>query len=150
MRKIYFLCRRFAPICLLLGLSHFLSACGTNKPPIDSNSAKEPQDTVQLQSPALKVPESTSEPKRIAPKMVLCQNQLDMLKQVSARQHKQYHQAFNRLMHSTVQYARMRAQVNDNTQETMDALYQFKVNRLCSSISQALLNALVDGVESVK
>ncbi|WP_249921455.1 hypothetical protein [Serratia plymuthica] len=45
-------------------------------------------------------------------------------------------------MSGAAQYGGLRSQVNAQTQETVDALYRYKVNRLFADITQATLTSL--------
>lgn len=154
MTKIYFPYRR----CLLLGLllcgNLLLSACHTAKPFSDKNDTPAAslvnQPPAEAHSGSMETSKSAAESERRSPQMVLCQKEMEALKQISPRQHHLYQQEFSRLMRSTVQYAGIRTQVNSNTQETVDALYHYKAKRLCTNISQALLNGLAEMAESIK
>lgn len=71
-----------------------------------------------------------------------CQNELDALKHLNPAQHTTFRQTFDRLMSGAAQYSSLRSQINAQTQETVDALYRYKVNRLCAGIRQATLTGL--------
>lgn len=58
---------------------------------------------------------------------------------MAAKQQQTFQQEFGRLMRGAAQYASVCTQANSSTQETVDALYRYKVKRLCADISQALL-----------
>ncbi|MDT3254050.1 hypothetical protein QZQ97_24340 [Serratia sp. root2] len=83
-------------------------------------------------------------------RLTLCQNQLASLIKINPKQHQQYKQVFDSLMNSASQYASLRGRVNNNTQETIDSLYRYKINYLCASISQAVLTGLTEKAEQVK
>ena len=68
----------------------------------------------------------------------------------STKQYQRYKQAFDSLMSGASQYANLRARVNGDTQETVDALYRYKVNYLCAGVNQAVLTGLADRGEQVK
>lgn len=87
---------------------------------------------------------------REAERLTLCQTQLGVLQTINLKHYQQYKQAFDHLMNSASRYARLRAQVNDHTQETVDALYQYKINYLCAGISQAVLTGLTKQEEMIK
>ncbi|MBW4204129.1 hypothetical protein JW319_22505 [Enterobacter cloacae subsp. cloacae] len=79
-----------------------------------------------------------------------CQKELNILKGVSAEKYTIYKRTFDGLMSGAAQYAGLRKEVNANIQETVDALYRYKVNRLCAEVSQVALEALVERGEQVK
>lgn len=131
-----------------------LGACEMAKPAGDAGTETETLHSAPPLSEkpfqAQPVSESAGGAEPVSAKMTLCQKELEALKQVSSRQHQLYQQEFGTLMHRTVLYAGMREHVNNNTQEALDALYQYKAKRLCANISQALLNGLAEMAESVK
>lgn len=85
-----------------------------------------------------------------AARMAQCQKELEALEGISPAQHKTYKAEFGQLMSGAAQYAGLRTQVSDSIQETMDALYRYKVNRLCADITQAALTGLVERGERFK
>ncbi|CAI1059161.1 hypothetical protein [Serratia entomophila] len=121
----------------LLGGSLLLSGCEAPKRP-----------AVAIQSASDPTPEQ-SLAAREAEQLALCQKELAALKPVDAKQQQTFQQAFSRLMSGAAQYASVRAQTNSGTQETVDALYRYKVKRLCANISQALLTGLAGMGERV-
>lgn len=84
-----------------------------------------------------KIPTRT--PGRRALRLAQCQRELEVLKSLNPEQHTALRQTFNQLMSGAAQYSGLRTQVNAQTQETVDALYRYKVNRLCANIAQATL-----------
>lgn len=79
-----------------------------------------------------------------------CQEELNILKGVSPVKYTVYKRTFDGLMGGAAQYAGLRKAVNPNIQETVDALYRYKVNRLCTEVSQVALEALVERGEQFK
>ncbi|MBU5412419.1 hypothetical protein [Serratia ureilytica] len=122
----------------LLGGMLLLSGCEAPKRPVVATKAT--IEPTQEQSLAA----------REAEQLALCQKELEALKPVAAKQHQTFQQEFSRLMNGAAQYASVRTQANSGTQETVDALYRYKVKRLCADISQALLTSLADMGERVK
>jgi len=123
--------RRLVLPCLL-GAGLLLSGC---------EAAKRP--TAAAQARAEPTPEQ-SLAAREAEQLARCQKELEALKPIDAQRHQAYQQEFGRLMSGAAQYASVRAQTNSGTQETVDALYRYKVKRLCANIGQALLTGLAD------
>lgn len=112
-------------------------ACQQAKP----NAAAKPQ------------PASSVEPQRQqreAQRLQQCQQALTALQKINPEGYQEYQRAFDSLMGGASQYAGLRARVNDDTQETVDALYRYKVSRLCAAIEQAVMTGLVERGEQVK
>ncbi|MFI8416768.1 hypothetical protein ACQKDS_10290 [Serratia sp. NPDC078593] len=78
----------------------------------------------------------------------LCQRELEAMQTVDTELHAAYQRRFEHMIARAAEYAGVRAQVNRGTQDTLDALYRYRVNRLCAEINQALLVALSDRVEA--
>ncbi|HHQ6723810.1 TPA: hypothetical protein ACSTNG_003624 [Serratia fonticola] len=85
-----------------------------------------------------------------AARLQQCQKQLEALQALQPQQFKQYQQAFGRLMNGAAQYSGLRTQVTSVTQDTVDALYRYSVNKLCAQIDQAVLLGLTERGEPVK
>lgn len=51
---------------------------------------------------------------------------------------------FDKLMSDAVIYNGIRVDVKEYTQGTVDALYRFRVNKLCADISSDILNKLTE------
>lgn len=79
-----------------------------------------------------------------------CQKELNILNGVSPEKYILYKRTFDGLMSGAAQYAGLRNEVNQDIQETVDALYRYKVNRLCAEVSQVALQALVERGEQFK
>ncbi|EFE96861.1 hypothetical protein [Serratia odorifera] len=87
---------------------------------------------------------------REAERLQLCQQELGALRAINQQQHQQLKQGFDHLMSGASLYAGVRTKVNGDTQEMVDALYRYKVNRLCAEVDQAVLAGLADRAEQVK
>lgn len=72
-----------------------------------------------------------------------CHGELESLKAINSEKYMQTKKQFDQLMQGTAQYAGIRSNVKSSTQETVDALYRYRVNLLCTEISNTLLNSLV-------
>lgn len=116
-----------------------MSGCSTNRPLPAGNKAGE----------AVAATEQTQAQKE-SERLAQCQKELDVLKGINAGQYATYKQEFERLMSGAAQYAGVRPRVNWETQETVDALYRYKVNRLCADIIQAALTGLAERGEHLK
>jgi hypothetical protein len=87
---------------------------------------------------------------REAERLMQCQKELEALKDINHKQYIAYKQEFEQLMSGAAQYAALRLRVNSGTQETVDALYRYKVSRLCANITQAALTGLTERGERLK
>lgn len=130
---------RTSLLCLIL-LSTV--ACQTQKP-----AKQAPRNSAAVEQEAIK---EKQRKQREIEQLKLCQEQLGALRNISPKQYHQYKQAFDSLMSGASQYASLRTRVNDNTQETVDALYRYKVSYLCANINQAVLTGLAERGEQIK
>lgn len=83
-------------------------------------------------------------------RLAQCQKELTALEGLSPEKYKSYRQKLDQLMNGAAQYAGLRTQVNSETRSTVDALYRYKVSRLCADITQATLIGLADRGELLK
>ncbi|WP_454889130.1 hypothetical protein [Serratia quinivorans] len=72
-----------------------------------------------------------------------CQQSLSVLDKLQAPSYSTMKKEFDGLMLGASQYAGVRFQVNGQAQDTIDALYRYRVSYLCAEIQQAALEALV-------
>ncbi|TFZ53063.1 hypothetical protein E5C26_01665 [Serratia proteamaculans] len=79
-----------------------------------------------------------------AARLQQCHKNLEVLTKLNDVQHAAIKQEFDRVMKGAAQYSGLRPQVTDDTQNTVDALYRYRVNLLCSKINQDVLNALAE------
>lgn len=79
-----------------------------------------------------------------ANRLGLCQRQLEALQKIDATKYGVYQQRFDTLMNSAAEYAGVRTNVNVDSQDTLDALYHYRVNLFCSEINQVLLTGLAE------
>lgn len=129
---------RLGILCLLVMGT---AACHTSKQARQSSMGKPAQQNIS---------EDNLRKQREAEQLKLCQEQLGALRDINNKQYQQYKQAFDRLMSGASQYAGLRKQVNDNTQETVDALYRYKVSYLCAGVNQSVLTGLAERGERIK
>lgn len=122
--------RRFT-LYLFMGSVVFLSGCESSIR-TDANK-KNMKDIAESNQTA-----------RDTEQMALCQKELEAIEPVDKERYESLKKEFDRLMNGAAQYAGVRSRANIGTQEMVDALYLYKVKRLCSDVSQALLTALAD------
>ncbi|WP_273830957.1 hypothetical protein [Serratia bockelmannii] len=85
-----------------------------------------------------------SQAEREAARLQQCQKELEALCSVVPKQFTAYKQEFDHLMSGAAQYSGIRPRVNADTQDTVDALYRYRVNKLCAKIDQAVLLGLAE------
>ncbi|WP_420284024.1 hypothetical protein [Serratia liquefaciens] len=79
-----------------------------------------------------------------------CQQNLNALGTLKMAEYPAKKQVFDNLMSAASQYAGVRAQVNDRTQDTVDALYRYQVSYQCAEINQTLLTELAKRGGAIK
>lgn len=114
-----------------------LTGCQKSPNPVKKQTA-EPQ----VQSP--------TQAELEAARLQQCQKELEALRTVQPKQFTGYKQEFDRLMNGAAQYSGLRTRVNAETQDTVDALYRYRVNKLCAQINQAVLLGLAERGESAQ
>ena len=72
-----------------------------------------------------------------------CQQSLNVLSKLQTASYLELKKDFDNLMLGASQYAGVRFQVNGQAQDTIDALYRYRVSYLCAEIQQAALEVLV-------
>ena len=72
-----------------------------------------------------------------------CQQTLDALKQVNTTAWRKDKAAFDSLLRAAAQYGDVRNGVSGSIRGTVDAMYQFRINKLCGDIERDLMVSLV-------
>ncbi len=86
-----------------------------------------------------------------ASRLELCRKELEALQRLSgASPRKDYQSRFDTLMLEISHYSGLRDGAGNDIRETVDALYRYRVNRLCAEVHLALLNGLSDRGEQAK
>lgn len=83
-------------------------------------------------------------------RMQNCQKELEALSGLDSTKYGHYRAAFDAIMSSAAAYFGVRSQVRNDTQNAIDALYDYKTRRVCAEIHQTLLLRLADTAEKVK
>ncbi|WP_455872232.1 hypothetical protein [Serratia proteamaculans] len=122
--------------CAVLAAIVLLSGCQNPK----RNTTK-PTTKVQTVDPRAEME---------AQRLQQCQRDLEALSSLKTESYMQSKQAFDRLMSGAAQYANLRTRVNTETQDTVDALYRYRVNLLCAQINQAVLSSLAERGEALR
>lgn len=80
----------------------------------------------------------------------LCQSELASLQRISPKTYAAKKASFDNLISSASVYTAVRGDINSQTKDTMDALYKYKTNQMCSEIERAVMDGLIRRGESVK
>lgn len=137
----------FLLIVLTLTLSTSLSACQRTPSP-----AEEPGMVIAPVPPATPPGQISVEPEPdadIAPQkdsetanLERCKAQLDALRTLAPEKYTRLNSAFRFIMRGASDYAAVRRNTNQGTQETIDALYKYRSNLICAQIDQTMMNSL--------
>lgn len=79
-----------------------------------------------------------------------CKKDIEVLTKFNNPSYGDLKQEFDRLMGAAADYSGIRAQVTNNTQSTIDALYRYRVSILCAKISNEVLKGLTERGETLK
>ncbi|SNY62259.1 hypothetical protein SAMN02744775_00763 [Enterobacter sp. CC120223-11] len=82
--------------------------------------------------------------------MTTCQRELIALSKVNQRSYAQKKAEFDLLLSRASVYTSVRDEIGAETKDTMDALYKFKTQKLCSDIEIAVRQSLISTGESIK
>lgn len=124
---------RISILCFIV-----LNAAACQKQPFHKSFSRDKNITAQTLSA------EELQKQRDEEQLKLCQKQLSALQNIKEQQYQSYRQAFDSIMKNASQYARLRTSVNVDTQETVDALYRYRVNYLCAEVNQAVLTRLTE------
>ncbi|RDK91079.1 hypothetical protein C8D90_105367 [Enterobacillus tribolii] len=95
------------------------------------------------------MPEPVSSPAERG-RIGLCQSELASLQKISPKTYAAKKASFDNLIRSASVYTAVRGDINAQTKDTMDALYKYKTNQMCSEIERAVMDGLIRRGESVK
>lgn len=131
----------------VLFLSFLLIACQTahnSTPPdfVEPHARSAEQGAAAPASAKTAGPQRSEKYQKDRSRLEQCQAQLEVLKGMNNAQYKTMRNTFDYLMNGAAQYENIRQKVSADTQDTVDALYLYRANLLCSQIEQALLNRL--------
>ncbi|QLK60037.1 hypothetical protein GE278_04210 [Enterobacteriaceae bacterium Kacie_13] len=82
--------------------------------------------------------------------LLQCKNNLDNIKVLDKKAYDSYSVRFNALMSEVKNYLIIRENVNNADQSTVDSMYKYKSDKLCSEISNSMLSALLKKGEALK
>lgn len=78
-----------------------------------------------------------------------CQQELESLNRVDSKSFKEMKGSFDKLMSTAAQYSEIRKNVSQQMQGTVDAMYKYKIEKLCSEVSTTLLKSTLAQGEGV-
>lgn len=79
-----------------------------------------------------------------------CQRELTALSKINGRLYVQKKAAFDDLLASASVYTSVRGDIASQTKDTMDALFKYRTQKLCSDIQQTVQQALISRGENFK
>lgn len=79
-----------------------------------------------------------------------CQKNLESIKVIDKKEYALYLSRFNELMMGVKKYLAVRGVIKSTDQGTVDAMYKYKTDKVCSEISSATLSALLKQGETLK
>lgn len=75
-------------------------------------------------------------------RLSVCRKELDILKRLDNARYLSRKAVFDKLMSGARLYGDVRGDLQSDTRSTVDALFSYKLEKLCSDISQDVLNSL--------
>lgn len=144
------LTKQLFAILMLSGCIVIMDGCVSKKSPQvtkERNLSEIPNNKSPVEKAVKTTPVSVT---REAARLESCEKELDILKGVSPQRYTLYKRKFDGLMGGAAQYSGLRNQVNPDIQETVDALYRYKVNHLCAEVGQVVLTGLIERGEQFK
>ena len=79
-----------------------------------------------------------------------CQRELLALSKVNPRLYTHKKAAFDDLLAKASVYTGVRNDIGSQTKDTLDALYKYKTQKLCSDIEQSVRQSLINSGENIK
>lgn len=144
-------------IGFIVSLSCLLaSGCQTEPSPNETNATSSTVKTIQpLPSNTYSSVQSSTQ-QNIASEnsqegiVSVCQRELLALSKVNQNAYAQKKVAFENLLNSASIYTAVRNDIGGSTKDTMDSLYKYKTQKLCSDIEQAVRQSLISRGENIK
>ncbi|MFG6655003.1 hypothetical protein ACG0Z5_11095 [Scandinavium sp. M-37] len=138
--------------CLLLVITGMISGCQQHVQPKSVVSQSPSADVSSVPSPQLMT--ETKSPESVGGNSEgmasTCQQELLALSKVNQAAYAQRKASFDDLLASASVYTNVRGDIGEDTRTTMDALYKYKTQKLCSDIEQSVRQALINRGENFK
>ena len=106
---------------------------------IPEQGIKSPE--VQSESPALQTPAENTGVTADS-RLGVCRKELNILKRLDNARYLSRKAVFDKLMSGARLYGYVRGDLQSGTRNTLDALFSYKLEKLCADISQDVLNSL--------
>lgn len=144
-------CLRLTAILILALVSGILSGCQKSVPksPVIKESPVPPVAAVSEPQP-IAPPRNMASDTAVQGTASVCQRELLALSKVSPKTYARKKAAFDTLLRSASVYTSVRDEIGGQTRDTMDALYKYKTQKLCSDIQQAVRDGLIVRGEEIK
>lgn len=129
--------------CLKLIVPYFLILTGCSAiPKQEIKTLVTPvSPDVQSTSPAQQTPVENSGVTADS-RLGVCRKELDILKRLDNTRYLSRKAVFDKLMSGARLYGDVRSDLQSGTRSTVDALFSYKLEKLCADISQDVLNSL--------
>lgn len=134
--------------CAALYMIFIISGCQYGAKPLNNNKLTNNVENKQLKQDV--TPSDITPSVNRSNKVNLCKSELNSLEKISPKVFKDKQAEFNLLVSNVSVYSGVRGDVNSKTKETIDALYRYKTNLICSDIEREVLKGLVIRGESFK
>lgn len=137
----------------LLGCILLLAGCQNKNRWSDttqSTTATTAEAPAMTPAPVVQQPEPVEPAPAERGRIGLCQSELASLQKISPKAYAAKKASFDSLIRSASVYTAVRNDINAQTKDTMDALYKYKTNQMCSEIERAVMDGLIRRGESVK
>lgn len=124
-----------------------ISGCQNNKslpPEQAAQEAETPAQTAQMTTP------QAEESQASEGSATICQRELAALSKINPSVYAVKKQAFETLLQTATSYSAVRSDINEQTRDTLDALYKYKTQKICNDIEQAIQQGLISRGESIK
>lgn len=107
-------------------------------------------EPVRVTTPVKAVAPTTQASRAQEGSIATCQRELLALSKVNQRMYAQKKAEFDQLVARASVYTSVRDDIGSQTKDTMDALYKFKTQKLCSDIELAVRQSLISAGENLK
>ena len=129
----------------VLGCVLLLAGCQNQAKRADTKSGTASASVSQKTSGSL-----SASPSADRGRVGLCQSELSALRRINPSVYATKKAAFDNLVNNATVYTSVRGDINDETKDTLDALYKYKTNQMCGEIQRAVMEGLISRGESIK
>lgn len=101
------------------------------------------RDGIPLQKPTLPPPSAAAVPATTDSAFAQCRRELSSLRLIAPVAYSRRKAEFDQLINRAAVYARVRGDINGQTQDAVDALYQYQTRQLCIRIQRDVVDGLL-------